>query len=110
MRRFLLSIVFAGLPIALAAATLTPSLIVANPSMYNGKGVTVSGTVSNFRTKDTAIGNFTRFSLCDTQCIIVIDKTMQSHGDNTAVTVSGTFHVSYQGPKKAMTNVLTIGF
>jgi hypothetical protein len=110
MRRFLLSAVLAALPIAVAAATLAPSVIVANPSMYDGKSVTVSGTVSNFKTKDTAIGNFTRFSLCDTQCITVVDKTMASHAANSTATISGTFHASYQGPKKTWTNVLTVGF
>lgn len=110
MGRLLLSVALAALPIVAAAATVPPSVIVANPSLYDGKGATVTGTVSNFKTRDTAIGNFTRFQLCDTQCITVMDKTMQPHSNGTTVTVSGTFHASFQGPKKTLTDVLTIGF
>jgi hypothetical protein len=111
MRRLFLFMILAGLPIvAAAAAPIVPSAIVANPSAYDGHTVTVAGSVTHFRTRDTAIGNFTMFNLCDSQCIVVVDKTSQPHTDNSAVTVTGLFHASFQGPKKMWSNVLTIGF
>jgi hypothetical protein len=110
MRSFLVSVALAVLPIAVAAANLTPSLVLASPSMYDGKSVAVSGTVSEFTTRSTDLGNFTKFSLCDTKCITVIDKTQQSRTNKTAVTVVGTFRASFKGPHKTWTNVLMIGF
>ena len=110
MHRFFLAVFLVALPIAAVAATLAPSVIVATPSSYDGHTLTVTGTVSEFKTKDTAMGDFTKFSLCDSKCILVVDKTSQPHADSTSATVTGTFHESYKGPKKQWTNVLTIGF
>lgn len=132
MRRFLLCAVLAALPIAAAAATLTPSLVLANPSMYDGRVITVSGTVKDFTTRNTDLGNFTKFSLCDANaspagvatarpapmqtpttgkaCITVIDKTKKPYDNKSAVTVNGTWRVSFKGPHKTWTNTLTIGF
>lgn len=133
MRRFLLCAVLAVLPIAAAAATLTPSLVLANPSMYDGKVITVSGTVKDFTTRNTDLGNFTKFKLCDPSnasptggapaapapmqtatsgktCITVIDKTKQAHDNKSTVTVNGTWRASFKGPHKTWTNTLTIGF
>jgi hypothetical protein len=110
MHRLFLAAMLAALPIAAVAATLAPSAIVANPSTYDGQNVTVAGTVSKFKTKQSAVGEFTRFELCDTKCILVVDKTAQAHTDGSSVTVSGTFHASYKGPKATMTNVVTVGF
>jgi hypothetical protein len=98
------------LPIAVAAANLTPSIVLATPSTYDGKSIAVSGTVSDFTTRNTDLGNFTKFSLCDTKCITVLDKGQQSHADKSTVTVTGTFHASFKGPHKVWTDVLMIGF
>ncbi len=109
MRRFFLTALLAALPIAVAAATLAPSAILASPSTYDGQTVTVSGTVSNFMSKSTAMGQFSGFQLCDSKCINVIDKTNQTHANGSSATVTGTFHVSFKAPHKTWSNALTIG-
>lgn len=110
MRRIFSAVVLAAFPIAAFAATVVPSNVVASASTYDGQNITLTGTVSNFETKKTAIGEYTRFNLCDTKCILVLDKTSQPHTDNTSVTVTGTFHASYKGPHKMWSDVLTIGY
>ncbi|MFZ0032000.1 MAG: hypothetical protein WAK84_09015 [Candidatus Cybelea sp.] len=109
MRRFLLTALLAALPIVVAAATLVPSAILASPSTYDGQTVTVSGTVSNFMSKSTAMGQFSGFQLCDSKCINVIDKTNQTHANGSAATLTGTFHASFKAPHKTWSNALTIG-
>jgi hypothetical protein len=109
MRRFFLTALLAALPIAAVAATLVPSAIVASPSTYDGQTVTVSGTVSNFMSKSTAMGQFSAFQLCDSKCINVIDKTNQTHANGSTTTVTGTFHASFKAPHKTWSNALTIG-
>lgn len=110
MRRIFLAVVLAALPIAAVAATVAPSTVVASTSTYDGQSITLTGTVSNFETKKTAIGEYTKFDLCDTKCITVLDKTSQPHTNNASATVTGTFHASYKGPHKMWSDVLTIGF
>lgn len=110
MRPIFLAVVLAALPIAAFAATVAPSTVVASTSTYDGQSITLTGTVSNFETKETAIGEYTRFNLCDTKRILVLDKASQPPTDNTSVTVTGTFHASYKGPHKMWSDVLTIGF
>ena len=88
MRRFFLTALLAALPIVAAAATIVPSAIVASPSTYDGQTVTVSGTVSNFMSKSTAMGKFSDFQLCDSKCITVLDKTSQTHANGSTATVT----------------------
>jgi hypothetical protein len=109
MSRIFLAAILAAFPIAVAAATLAPSAVVAGASTYNGQTVTVSGKVSNFQSKNTALGQFTAFQLCDAQCINVLDKTSQPHANDTMATVTGTFHSTFKAPHKTWTNTLTIG-
>ena len=110
MRTLFFSAVLAVLPIAVAAATVTPTVVLTNPSMYDGQSITVSGTVSDYETKNIALGNIAKFSLCDTKCITVLDKTQQSHSNGSTATITGTFHASYKAPNKTWTNVLMVGF
>ena len=111
MHRYLTAFALAALPIAAIAATLVPSAIVASPSTYDGQTVTVSGTVSNYKThQSTAGGEVARFDLCDSKCVVVIDRTAQTHADNSTATVTGKFHASLQRPKTTLTNVITVGF
>ncbi|HVN69237.1 MAG TPA: hypothetical protein VMU38_06290 [Candidatus Binatia bacterium] len=109
MSRLFLAALLAVLPIAAVAATLAPSAIVATPSTYDGQTVTVAGTVQNFMSKDTAMGKFSGFQLCDSKCINVIDKTNQSHTNGSSATVTGTFHASFKAPHKTWSNALVIG-
>ena len=93
----------------LLAAAVAPSAILANPSSYDGKTVTVSGTVQHFQTSRTPMGTVAGFQLCDSKCVVVIDKTNQSHSDGAAATVTGTFHVTFKGPRKSFNNAIVVG-
>ncbi|HZY99277.1 MAG TPA: hypothetical protein VFE36_06865 [Candidatus Baltobacteraceae bacterium] len=93
---------------AVADAALAPSAIVASPSTYDGKGVTVTGKVSNFQTSQTMMGTVAGYQLCDTQCVVVIDQTNQAQTDGSNATVTGTFHASFKTPKKTFTNAVVI--
>ncbi|HZV76705.1 MAG TPA: hypothetical protein VFF63_02975 [Candidatus Babeliales bacterium] len=92
----------------LIAAVVTPSAIVANPTMYDDKSVTVTGKVSNYQTSSTPMGPVAGYQLCDSKCIVVIDKTNQSRSNGATVTVTGTFHVTFKGPRKTFSNAVVI--
>jgi hypothetical protein len=109
MRRSCLTAIFAFLPAIALAAALAPSTIVASPSTYDGKTVTVTGKVSNFQTSKTMMGTVAGFQLCDSKCVVVIDKTNQSRTNGSSATVTGTFHVSFSGPKKTFKNAVVVG-
>jgi hypothetical protein len=109
MSRLFLAAILASLPIAAVASALAPSAILANPSTYDGKPVIVSGAVSNFAAKDTKLGKFTRFDLCDAKCVPVLDMTGQTHTNGSMATVSGTFHATFKAPQKTWNNVIIVG-
>lgn len=92
----------------LAQAAITPSAIVANPSSYEGKAVTVTGTVSNLQVNKTMFRKVTGFQLCDTKCVVVIDETNAAHHNGEQATVSGTFQSSFKGPKRSFKNAVVI--
>lgn len=108
MRRILLTTLLALVPAAALAAALAPSAILANPSSYDGKSVTVTGKVAHFQSSSTPMGPVAGFQLCDSKCIVVIDKTNQSRSDGAAATVTGTFHVTFKGPRKTFNNAVVI--
>ena len=109
MKRFGLALLLAAAPVIAIAATLVPSAIVANPSSYDGKSVTVAGTVKGFQTSSTPMGTVAGFQLCDSECIVVIDKTNQSRSNGATATVSGIFHATFKAPRKTFTNAVVIG-
>jgi len=108
MRFLLLAVAIGGAPIVAVASSLTPTAIVASPSTYDGKTVTVSGKVSKFSTSSTPMGQVAGFQLCDTKCIVVIDKTNQSRSNGASATITGTFHVTFKGPRRTFTNAVVI--
>ena len=109
MRRVILAALLSSAPaLAAAAGALAPSAIVANPSMYDGKSITVAGKVSNFQTSSTPMGQVAGFQLCDSKCVVVIDKTNQTHSNGATATVTGTFHVTFKGPRKTFNNAVVV--
>jgi len=94
---------------AMLAGTLAPSAIVADPTSYDGKTVTVTGKVTHFQTSSTPMGTVAGFQLCDAKCVVVIDKTNQSHSDGASATVTGTFHVTFKGPRKTFNDAVVVG-
>ncbi len=109
MRRRAFAIFLAIAPIAAAAAALSPSALVAGASSYDGKTVTVTGKVSNFQTSSTMMGTVAGFQLCDAKCIVVIDQTNHARSNGSTATVTGTFHVTFKGPRKTFNNAVVIG-
>jgi hypothetical protein len=95
--------------VAVAAGALAPSAIVASASTYDGKSVTVTGKVSNFQVSNTPMGSVAGFQLCDSKCVVVIDKTNQARSNGASTTVTGTFHVTFKGPRKTFNNAIVIG-
>jgi hypothetical protein len=93
----------------LLAGAIAPSAILANPSSYDGKTVTVTGTVQHFQTSSTPMGTVAGFQLCDSKCVVVIDKTNTSHSNGASATVTGTFHVTFKGPRKTFNNAIVVG-
>jgi hypothetical protein len=94
--------------VLIAQAALAPSAILGNAGSYEGKAVTVSGTVSHLQVSKTMFKTVTGFQLCDTKCIVVIDETNASHHDGEKATVSGTFQSSFKGPKRSFKNVVLV--
>lgn len=109
MRRFALTVLLAIAPIAAAAAALSPSALVAGASSYDGKTVTVTGKVSSFQTSSTMMGTVAGFQLCDSKCVVVIDQTNHARSNGSTATVTGTFHVTFKGPRKTFSNAVVIG-
>jgi len=93
----------------LLAAAVAPSAILGSPSSYDGKTVTVTGTVAHFQTSSTPMGTVAGFQLCDSKCVVVIDKTNTSHSNGASATVTGTFHVTFKGPRKTFNNAIVVG-
>ncbi len=90
-------------------AGATPSSLLANPSSFEGKTVTVTGKVSHFQTSKTPMGTVAAFQVCDEKCVIAIDETNASkYSDGDTATVTGTFHEKFQGRKRSFSNVVLI--
>lgn len=109
MRRILaLAGFFAATTAAALAATVAPSAIVASPSTFDGKTITVAGSVKGFQTSSTMMGTVAGYQLCDTACIVVIDQKNHAQTNGSKATVTGTFHATFKTPKKTFTNALVI--
>jgi hypothetical protein len=91
-----------------AAADLTPSAILANPSSFDGKSVSVAGSVAKYQTSKTLMGTVAAFQLCDAKCVVVIDETNTAHKDGDTITVAGTFQTAFKGPRRSFKNVVLI--
>ena len=108
MRRLSLAALAAFVPATALAAALAPSAIVANPSSYDGKTVTVTGKVANYQTSNTMIGTVAGYQVCDAKCVVVIDEKAGKQTNGASATVTGTFHATFKGPRKTYTNAVVI--
>jgi hypothetical protein len=95
-------------PVAALAAALAPSAVVASPSSYDGKTITVTGKVANYQTSKTMMGTVAGFQLCDAKCVVVIDEKAGSQTNGNTATVTGTFHATFKGPRKTYDNAIVI--
>jgi hypothetical protein len=104
----LLGVFATATALAAIAADVTPSAILAAPSTFEGKAVSVTGKVAKFQTSKTLLGTVAAYQLCDSKCIVVIDQTGGMHADGDAVTAAGTFQSAFKGPKRSFKNVVLI--
>ncbi len=90
----LLCFVLAG-SAALAQATVTPGDLLAHGATYDGKMVTVSGTVARIEHKTSKSGNnYTTFDLCTgSQCIRVFEYGNPSITAGSTAALTGTYSV-----------------
>jgi hypothetical protein len=110
MRRLAFAVALALAPaFAAAAGALAPSAIVANPAAYDGKSVTVTGKVQSYQVTSSPMGKAAGFQLCDSKCVVVIDKTAQARSNGATATVTGMFHTTFKGPRRTFTNAVVIG-
>jgi hypothetical protein len=66
--------------------------IVANPSAFDGKHVSVHGKVGDAKQKTSRKGNdYTTFDVCETKCVHVYAHGRVGVTDGATVTVGGTF-------------------
>jgi len=69
--------------------------IVANPSAFDGKHVSVHGSVADVKQKTSRKGNdYTTFQVCETKCVNVYAHGHVGVTDGAVVTVGGTFTAS----------------
>ncbi len=113
MNRFFLSaaatlVVGATAALPASAADTTPSTLVASPATYEGKSVSVAGTVAKYQTSKTMMGTIAAYQLCDAKCIVVIDETNTVHKDGDQVTATGTFQTTFKGRQRSFKNVVVI--
>lgn len=91
------------------SVSVSPSTILADPSSYDGKPVSVTGKVASFEAQKMGSYTVTSFQLCDTKCILVIDQTGSSQYNNgDQATASGTFHTTMKGPRLTFDNVVIV--
>jgi hypothetical protein len=90
------------------AASIAPSTLVADPAQYDGKSVSVTGTVKAYQHNSTPMGPVAGYQLCDPKCIVVIDKTNATHADGDKVTAAGVFHASFKAPQRTFTNAVIV--
>jgi hypothetical protein len=85
----------------LAQILVTAASLLAHASSYDGKMVTISGTVERVAHRVSHKGNsYTTFSLCDqSRCVRVFEFGSPAIADGQTRTVTGTFAVArHVGP------------
>lgn len=85
----------AGSASALAQTALSPAAVLAHGAQYDGKSITVAGTVAHVVHKTSHRGNaYTTFDLCSgTSCIHVFEYGNMTVTAGAASTQTGTYSV-----------------
>lgn len=79
--------------------------IVANPTTFDGKHVSVHGTVADVKQKTSRKGNdYTLFDVCESKCVHVYAHGHVGVTDGAIVTVGGTFAAVKQLGSYTITN------
>jgi hypothetical protein len=96
MRSPILIAVFIAASVACAAAaTISPGYLLAHGSTYDGRSVTVAGSISAFRPHVSHKGNaYVTFEVCATSsCVHVFEWGSPELTEGQSLTVHGTFSV-----------------
>ena len=91
-----------------ASAPLAPSAIVGSASTYDNQTVTVNGTVKGVTSQDTPRGTMTRYQVCDSQCVNVIQFSGTTPTEGSSQTVTGRFRANVNHGKFQATNVILV--
>ena len=93
--------------LAALAGALAPSALSLHPETYDGSTVTVTGKVMHFEASSSP--KVTGYQLCDSRCIVVVDRTNAVHANGTTATVTGVFHAKWRGPQRSFSNCVIVG-
>lgn len=105
---FLCAIAVSG-GIALAdAAPLAPSAVVSAASTYDRQTITVAGTVKGVTTKDGPRGTMTRYQVCDSQCVNVVQFAGTAPAEGSTQTVTGRFRANVTRGHFQASNVIMV--
>lgn len=102
MPRYLLILLLAFAAFAVydstSAADLTPSAVLYSANQYNGKEISVTGVVSEFKLNTTNDGKpYENFKLCDAgACLTVYALGSDARTEGKEITVSGHFWMFVQ--------------
>jgi cytochrome c-type biogenesis protein CcmE len=107
-RTLVLATVLIGssLTAAYADDALAPSKVVAQASTYDQQTISVAGTVKNVTTGSSPRGNYTKYDLCDSQCITIVQFGSANVKEGQQQTVTGTFRANAK--RMHLSNVLVI--
>ena len=97
------------LPTLVRAQSISPDTILAAPTQYDGQSVTVTGTAKTVTTRQMRNRSMTRYDLCATSCIHVIDFTGATITEGAATTATGTFRAHVERGTFSVDNTLLVG-
>ena len=109
---FAIAALVATIAAAPAPGAITPSAVLGSAAALDGKTVTVSGTVGQYKTVRKMMTTYSEFQLCDAKgspCIGVAQKGNAGLASGKSATITGTFHVHFSYHGHSGTNVLSIG-
>ncbi len=97
-----------ALTTGLAFAADSIDNIASNNAVFDGKSVTVTGTVSDVKAKTSKRGNdYTTFDICATKCIGVYVHGHPTVANGTTVTVTGDYTASKSMGSFTITNQIS---
>ena len=89
-------------------APLSPSAVVGAASTYDDQTITVTGTVKNVTSHDTPRGTISRYQICDSQCVNVVQFSA-APAEGQTQTVTGHFRANVDRGHFKATDVIMVG-
>ena len=97
-----------GIALADNNAPLAPSAVIAAASTYDNQTITVSGTVKNITTQNMRRGTLTRYQVCDSQCVNVVQFAGTAPTEGQTQTVTGRFRANVDRGRFQATDVIMV--